>query len=311
MIGVVKNLTSLMPKANLLSMFHARLLGLFGLVVPVFILFGAMQLSESLTVDAGTALVLYINVPLLITSFNGLFGGWMSYKSSEPNIKALLDHESIPLEKSGTVKLASFESVATKGVTIVYSDEKKVKIPDMEIKNGEKVIFAGESGVGKSSLFNVLMGFNKDYEGTVLVNGIDIRTIELDSLRSVFGIAFQLMTVPTLPLEDAVWLGGGHSEERFAKILAQTNLEPVFRDKGSEVLRDQTLSGGERARISLAQAIAKEPDVLLMDETFSNVDEEMETDIIKRILEGLVDKTFICISHRMANAKYFDRVVQF
>ena len=311
MIKVVKELTITMQKVNVLMQYKSQVSGLISIIAPIFILFGAMQLSENINLNAGTAILLYINIPLLLSSFGGIFSGIISYKSSLPHFNKLKELQNIPLEHNGNVVIKHFDSLVTKGVMINYGDQKIVKVPDIEIKKGEKIIFAGESGVGKSSLFNVIIGFIQDYDGVVLVNGIDLRSIERESLRKVFGIVFQHTTVPTITLSENILLGAKKTKNEFMQILDEVSLLPLLEDKGDEVLRDQTISGGERARIGLAQSLALNPEVLLMDETFSNVDEDMETEIIKQLLKSQKNKTFICISHRMVNAGYFDRIVQF
>jgi len=304
--GITKN----MRKINVLMQYTSSVSGIINIIAPIFILFGALQFSDDLNLNIGIVLVLYINIPLFISAFGSVFSGILSYRGSLPAINKLKELDSIPNEQNGDTKILSFESLATKNVKIRFGETKTVSIPDFKITKGERVMLLGESGVGKSSLYGVVMGFNPDYEGEITINDIDLKLIDKESLRNIFGIVFQHTPIPTLPLKESILLGIHKSDDEVLNVLNETNLMSISKDRNNEIIRDQTLSGGERSRIALAQSIVRDSEVLLMDETFSNVDESMETQIIKSILTDR-QKTFICISHRTTNIDSFDRAIQF
>jgi len=170
-------------------------------------------------------------------------------------------------------------------------------------------MFMGESGVGKSTLFNILMGFLHEYEGEVKINDVEHRLFNLTALRRQIGIAFQSANVISVGLDDNIQLG--EDLPKLADIIEITNLSAVKSSKTEADLHGQALSGGEKSRIGLAQTLIRSPEVILIDETFSSLDEAMEEEILGKLFEKYPSKTVICISHRAASKKYFDKVVQF
>lgn len=90
-----------------------------------------------------------------------------------------------------------------------------------------------------------------------------------------------------------------------------TQLERLLNDKGDQILNINNLSGGERSRISLAQNLIRNPELILIDESLSSVDEAMEAEIISTIISEFKNSTIICINHRKRSAEYFDRVIKF
>ena len=116
-----------------------------------------------------------------------------------------------------------------------------------------------------------------------------MREIEIGSLRCVFGM----------------------DDGDFAKVIEIADLDKQVEFKEGDELNNKTVSGGEKSRIGLAQVVVRDSQVIMLDETFSGLDEKMEERIIKRLFESYPDKTFICISHRNASRDYFDKVVDF
>ena len=172
-------------------------------------------------------------------------------------------------------------------------------------------MFFGESGVGKSTVFNIIMGFIPTYEGDIYVNGTNLRDISLSSLRRIFGITFQQTNALTLDLPSNILLGAEKNEEELERLIKLTELELQKEAKEGTVLNNKVLSGGERSRLGLSQMMAAAPEVLLIDESFSNLDEEQETKILGNLLREAPDSTVICISHRNASRPFFDKVVDF
>jgi ABC-type bacteriocin/lantibiotic exporter with double-glycine peptidase domain len=155
------------------------------------------------------------------------------------------------------------------------------------------------------------MGINRDYEGEVLVNGIDLRQISLASLRDVFGITFQHTNAITLDLIGNILLGAEKNDKELAKIIQLTALESQQDAKGEAILNNNILSGGEKSRLGLAQMLIPEPQIMLIDESFSNMDEELESKIINDLFTHYPGRTVICISHRNSGRVLFDTVVDF
>jgi len=295
---------------------HQYLMGmsfLIRIIAPIIILFGTLHLSNSLSANVGTVLILYINIPLLLSNFMGIYDTYVEYRSGIPSIKKLDEFDEVKAETSGNIVLesGSFKSLETKNVKVIFENGQTVLVPDLIVLKGEKTIIYGESGVGKSTLFNIIMGLLKNYEGDVLINNINLRDIDISSVRKVFGISFQSYNVLGLSLRENISLGLDISNQVYSKLILISNLQELEEAKSVHQLNDKIVSGGEKSRLGLAQTLALNPDVLLIDETFSNIDQEMEANIIRHLLEEQSGKTILCISHRKSSEIFFDKVIQF
>ena len=113
-------------------------------------------------------------------------------------------------------------------------------------------MFFGESGVGKYTIFNIIMGINQEYEGDVFVNGVNLREISLTSLRRVFGITFQHTNALTLDLRGNVLLGAEKTNDELERLIKLTALESQYDAKGYTILNNKVLSGGEKSRVGPA-----------------------------------------------------------
>lgn len=201
-------------------------------------------------------------------------------------------------------------------ITFGYSPNKPViKDFSLTVKTGEIVAIVGPSGVGKSSLVNLLPRFYDTTGGRILLDGIDIRDVTLKSLRDQIGI----VTQETILFNDTVSanIAYGRSQtpqediERAAKISNAHNFIVKLPMKYQTVLGDRgfRLSGGERQRISIARAVLKNPPLLILDEATSALDSESEVlvqDAIHNLMKG---RTVLVIAHRLSTIKDAHKIV--
>ncbi|MCL2574198.1 MAG: ABC transporter ATP-binding protein/permease [Defluviitaleaceae bacterium] len=301
---------NLMRKINVSQHILERLGGLFAVLAPIIVIFLVAQFSDVNNISTGDLIVLFINVPLFVVSFAGFNNMLINYNRFKPSIEHLKELNAIAEEPSGANIINSFEYLESKDVSVQYGD-RVINVPDLRINKREKVMFMGESGVGKSTLFNILVGILHDYKGSVTINGMDLKSIDLASLRDVFGIAFQSVNVATLTLKDNILLGMNDDFNKIDEVIEISELSKQYNEKGEQILNANIMSGGEKSRLGLAQLLVRDYDIILIDETFSSVDEDMEALIIERLFGKFPDKTFVCISHRASSKRFFDRVVEF
>jgi len=308
---VLRKIKNVCVKVGVFEHYTANITGLFRIIAPILIIFGAIQISPSFDASAGNIMVLFINIPLFLNGFANIHSGYIHYKVAKPFLAKLHKFEIAPLENEGGTEIAIFESLRTEGVKVTFEGGRIVTVPDFEIKAGEKVMFFGESGVGKSTVFNIIMGFNHEYEGNVYVNGTNLREISLLSLRKIFGITFQHNNALTLDLRGNILLGAKKSDSELERLIKLTALESQQDYKGETVLNNKVLSGGEKSRLGLSQMLVIEPEFILIDEAFSNMDEQLESKIINDLFREYPNRAVICISHRNSSRPFFDRVVEF
>lgn len=277
-------------------------------IMPMIIIYVMRFKLNVIEISIGDLIVLYTLIPLMLKSFDKIISTIFTYSSSKPSLEKLKSIMDYPESKLGDEKIDKFDGLELTDVNIKYSDDNIVAIPNMQIKNGEKVLIVGESGKGKSTLFDIVMGIKSEYNGVVKINGKDIKQLDLKSIRKLFGISFQENKVFNMTLEENITLGRKSTVE-IQDMINDFVLTDMKENREGNKINEKTVSGGEASRIALAQNLYANPEVILIDESLSSVDEKTEEDIMKNMLQKHKEKTFICISHRKTSAKYFDRVI--
>jgi ATP-binding cassette subfamily B protein len=196
-----------------------------------------------------------------------------------------------------------------------YGNRHVVEGVNLSIRAGEMIGLVGPSGAGKSTLVNLACRFYDVSEGTVLVDGTDIRSFPIEEYRRHIGLVLQepFLFFGTIAENIAYGRTGAGRAEVVAAAKAANAHEFILRlPDGYDSLvgeRGQTLSGGERQRISIARALLIDPRILILDEATSSVDTETEREI-QLALENLIrGRTTIAIAHRLSTLRRADRLV--
>jgi len=186
---------------------------------------------------------------------------------------------------------------------------------DLEIRRGEVVALVGASGVGKSTMADLLPRFYDPQEGSVELDGVDVRRISIPSLRRLFGV----VTQETILFNDTVFnniaygaQGAGREEIVAAARAANAHDFILELPQGYETEigdRGAKLSGGQRQRIAIARALLKNPQILILDEATSALDSEAEI-YVQQALERLMEnRTAVVIAHRLSTVQNADRII--
>lgn len=279
-------------------------------IAPLVVIYLLMKVANVATSKPGDIIVLYSFIPLFLSSFKKVYSIVLTYFSAHPFIQTSKKYCQLEEEVSGENKVEHFENLETKDCFVKYDNGQIVNIPNITVRKGEKVLIMGESGIGKSTLFNILLGLIKEFSGSVTVNDIPIREINSEQFRAITGISFQGSGVFSLSLKENILLGE-EGKLDFERVIDMTQLKRQLKDKDDQILNINSLSGGEKSRISLAQNLIRNPELILIDESLSSVDEQMEAEIISNIVSEFKGSTIICISHRKRSAEYFDRIIEF
>lgn len=186
---------------------------------------------------------------------------------------------------------------------------------NVEIKPGEMIGIVGKSGVGKSTLINLVMRMYDVNEGSLKIDGIDIRDISQDSLRSQIGVVLQ---------ETFLFSGTIYDNIAYAKPSATPDevitaaklagahqfimkLPNAYNTKVGE--RGHTLSGGERQRVAIARALLHNPRILILDEATASLDTETEKQIQDALQQLIADRTTLAIAHRLSTLRNATRIL--
>lgn len=203
---------------------------------------------------------------------------------------------------NGTIKISN--------LTYSYGYNKIFNKLNLTIKKKDKILFTGESGIGKSTLMKILSGFIYIDYGFISINNIDITHYHLDIIRRKITYISQQENLFTGSIKDNI-IFNNEDEERLEKICKLVRVDEILdKDLGySKMIEEQgeNFSGGERQRIILARSIMKDSDIYIFDEALNQIDMEKEQEILKNILTYLKDKTVIVISHRLTHTNLFNR----
>ncbi|MCH9011399.1 MAG: ATP-binding cassette domain-containing protein, partial [Chloroflexi bacterium] len=206
--------------------------------------------------------------------------------------------------------------VKFENVTFSYDEGKPVlKNINLEVGPGKVVALLGAPGSGKSSLVNLLPRFYDVDSGRVTIDGIDVRDVELESLRRNIGMVQQDVFLFTTTLRENIAYGDEHApleKVHDAAKVAQLYEHIESLDEGFETLvgeRGSTLSGGQRQRMSIARAVLLDPPVLILDDSTSSVDASTEEQIRQAMETVMQGRTTFIIAHRLSTVHRADHIV--
>jgi len=183
------------------------------------------------------------------------------------------------------------------------------------VARGSSLAIVGATGVGKTTLVNLLARVRDPDEGQVLIDGHDIRTLPLDDLRRAIGYVPQDTFLFSVPLRENVTFGRTDAtQEQIDRAVAISRLSndlTQFPD-GLDTLigeRGVTLSGGQKQRTAIARAVLRDPAILVLDDALSSVDTHTASEILAGLREVMQERTSIIIAQRIATVKDADRVI--
>lgn len=213
-----------------------------------------------------------------------------------------------------SIRDIGFSTIEFKDVWFAYTGEEYVlKGLDLTLRRGEKVALVGETGGGKTTVTRLLSRFYEVSQGTIAIDGTDIRQLPLDGLRSRIGVVLQDPFLFTGTIRFNISLGDPEAEKR-VEVAARTvgadrfinrlqkGFDEEVREKGSN------LSAGERQLISFARAVAFDPEILVLDEATASVDTASERLIEEGLRALMAGRTTLVVAHRLSTIRDADRI---
>jgi ATP-binding cassette subfamily B protein/subfamily B ATP-binding cassette protein MsbA len=236
---------------------------------------------------------------------------------SARRVREVLDTKPEVADKSGAVALAAAQGrVALEKVTFGYEPDRPVlRDVSLEAEPGQTIALVGATGAGKSTLVSLIPRFFDPQAGRVLVDGKDVRDVELRSLRRQVSLVLQEPFLFPLSIGENIAYG---RPEAFASEIEEAaraaNIHEFIRKfpAGYHTLvgeRGATLSGGERQRLSIARALLKNAPILILDEPTSSVDAETERLILEALERLMENRTTFIIAHRLATVRHADCIL--
>lgn len=206
------------------------------------------------------------------------------------------------------------ESLSLERVQFGYGERIILSNFSANIKKGSKTLILGASGSGKTTLLNLIAGLYTNYQGSILIDGREIRDLSRSFLSSCMAIVPQESFIFNRSLEENIVLSESLDTNRFEKVCREARLDDLIQKlpEGNKTILGegaQNLSGGEKQRIGIARAFYQNAPIILADEPTSSLDEENASMIFDILLKS--DATVICVTHKISEAQKhkFDSVL--
>ena len=280
--------------------------------------FGIWLMSkQQITVGVLTAFIAYIGRFYgRLDSMSRIVSVTQKAAAGAKRIFDILDHVSNVPEPAQPVKIDRLAGrIEMKGLGFRYGNRSVIRGLNLDIKPGEMIGLVGHSGSGKSTLVNLLCRFYDVSDGSIQVDGLDIRRFAVADYRRHIGLVLQepFLFFGTIAENIAYGKPGATRTEIVAAARAAHAHEFILRlPQAYDSLvgeRGQGLSGGERQRISIARALLIDPRILILDEATSSVDTETEKEIQKALDNLVQGRTTIAIAHRLSTLRKADRLL--
>lgn len=289
------------------------------------LLVGMVVVSYGLLISTGrltaaellTFLFVLIRTTPLVSGLNGTWVGFVSSQGSLGAVSDLLRRDDKPYFRDGNQTFSGLQhSIDFESVDFSYnSDEPVLNDITLSIKRGETTALVGSSGAGKTTLADLLPRFYDPTQGRILIDGVDLREIEINSLRKRMAVVSQdTFIFNTTIRENIVYGVEDASDEDVYNVVRMANALEFILDMplGFETVlgdRGVRLSGGQRQRIAIARALLRNPEILILDEATSALDSVTEK-LIQESLELLSKgRTVIAIAHRLSTVAEAEKVV--
>lgn len=293
---------------------------LINLAAVVLIWIGAVRVDAGIiTQGAVVALLNYMSQILVeLIKLANLIINITKALASANRVEAVLETKSsMTVSGKGQKKADSEDAVVFRDVSLTYQGAGAPSLAGLNfsVRRGETVGIIGGTGSGKSSLVNLIPRFYDATEGTVLVDGVDVREYPLEQLRDKIGIVMQKAVLFTGTIrENLLWGKKDATEEELWQALeiaqAKDFVEEKYGKLDAPVFQSgKNFSGGQRQRLTIARALVRKPEILILDDSASALDYATDAKLRKAIREMPGAPTVFIVSQRASSIRYADQIV--
>ena len=260
-----------------------------------------IQYLATILVSFLMLLVIILNIPRVMVSFKRI----NEILNVTPSIK-----------NSGNIKLKTLESIEFKNVYFRYENAHRDMLKNISFKivKGEFVGIIGSSGSGKTTIANLLLRHIDASSGEILINGIDIKEYNIESLRNLFAYTPQKTSLFIGSIKENLSFGNKYNLSDLNAAVASAHIDDfiIKNEEGYDYLVGQSainLSGGQKQRMSIARALLSKGECLLLDDSFSAVDNITDKKIMRDIINEYRDKMIILITQKVSSIKDCDKII--
>lgn len=282
----------------------------------VILLFATNEMLGGRLTTAGFFLYLYVGRAVLdpLTSLARTIKLIQTTFASSERVQALFNE--ITTIKNGPKEKKIFDkSLVFESVSFNYGNESVLKRVNFEVRKGEITALVGPSGAGKSTIIDLILRFYDPQQGRILIDGIDLRELQLDNYRKMMGVVTQDSILFNAPVaQNIAYPSAEIDRDRVEGAAHVANAHEFVQNlpKGYDTFvgdRGVLLSGGQKQRITIARAVYHKPQLLILDEATSSLDTESE-----RLVQQAIDKvieatTAIVIAHRLSTVVHAAKII--
>ena len=281
--------------------------------------FGTYLITHKI-ITTGDFVAFMVAMLMLYTPVKNISKNFQQVQLSFMAIERVFEILDMPIkikDKKDAIELPPIEKeIVYENVSFAYNPEIPVlKDINLKIKKGQKIAFVGNSGGGKTTIVNLLPRFYEVTNGSIKIDGHDIRDVTLESLRQNIGVVFQDNFLFTGTIRDNLILGKfDATDEQIHAAIKNACLEEFVSDleMGLDTPigeRGSLLSGGQKQRIAIARAFLKDAPIIILDEATSALDNKSEA-IVQQAIDNLMQsRTVFVIAHRLSTIQNADKIV--
>jgi subfamily B ATP-binding cassette protein MsbA len=320
--SINNDLFKIKNKMNLRRELASPLSEIMGVLVLCVILWfgGKLVLGNSNSSLTAASFIIYIAAftqiinpaKSLSNTFYNIQKGTASLKRIEDILQTI---NTVEDNKNGVILNHFSKSIEFNAVNFAYNDVTILNNIQLNIEKGKTVALVGSSGSGKSTLADLIPRFHDALSGTILIDGKDIKSYTLKSIRNQISIVTQEAILFNDTIANNILLGNpnaSHEEVIQAAKIANAYNFIMSKEGGFDTNigdRGNKLSGGEKQRITIARAILKNPPILILDEATSALDTESERLVQDAINNLMHNRTSIVIAHRLSTIRHADEII--
>lgn len=304
-------------KSSMISALQDTLAGTIELIGTVAILWLGFYMALSGQVTVGSVMTFYALLAYFTEPIKNLIGLQPMIQTAfvaADRLNDILDLHSEEIEEGGET-LPVIDTLAFQNVDFRYGN-RELTLEDISftISKGEKIAIVGESGSGKTTLAKLLLRFYEPERGSILLNGGDVKELDLYALRRAVAYVDQNTFLFSDTIKNNLKLGTAEATDAEIKQVCKISRADEFIGKlplGYDTPLDENgmnLSGGQRQRLAIARALLKKPQLLILDEATSNLDTITEASIKNTISQVNSDTTCMIIAHRLTTIRNCDRI---
>lgn len=304
-------------KSSMISALQDTLAGTIELIGTVAILWLDFYMALSGQVTVGSVMTFYALLAYFTEPIKNLIGLQPTIQTAfvaADRLNDILDLHSEEIEEGGET-LPVIDTLAFQNVDFRYGN-RELTLEDISftISKGEKIAIVGESGSGKTTLAKLLLRFYEPERGSILLNGGDVKELDLYALRRAVAYVDQNTFLFSDTIKNNLKLGNAEATDAEIEQVCKISRADEFIGKlplGYDTPLDENgmnLSGGQRQRLAIARALLKKPQLLILDEATSNLDTITEASIKNTISQVNSDTTCMIIAHRLTTIRNCDRI---